>query len=184
MTRAPRLITGGAAAAYLGASLYDWILVPRRAASAARTAATLSGKPLLNVAAGVAASSARFKLLGHDIRGDINCDIAAPEQPCTPNNVCYCDIYDLAWPDRYFGAAIASNVFGSLDHPEAALAEVGRVADVVHVVLPKPWALASILGSVGRGPNHPFGYSGEVHFDRRPLLIAEAARLGIKLVIW
>jgi SAM-dependent methyltransferase len=49
------------------------------------------------------------------------------------------DIYHLPFADKAFGAAVASHILEHLDDPDAALQELGRVADRVFVVLPYAW---------------------------------------------
>lgn len=125
----------------LGAYLLDVVVQPKRAAQKARAAANLSGKPVLNIGAGTPKSSVRAFLLGPTTFGDINMDIAAPQSvTCTKNRVCYGDIYSIPYPDKHFGAAIASHVLEHLEDPNAALRELQRVADEVFVVVPKWWA--------------------------------------------
>ena len=177
---------GRIAAVAVGLSALDTLGLPKAAATRARSHANRLGKPLLNVGAGTASSSLRVALIGPANWGDINCDLSGTG-PCptvNPDHVCQCDIYKLAWPNKYFGAAIASHVFGSLDRPEAALRELGRVANKVYIVLPKWWSPSTWIGSAGRGPGHPTGYRGKVYWRRGPELRAWAREHGIELEVW
>ena len=72
--------------------------------------------------------------------GDVNCDVAARrEVSCAQQNVCYCDAHSLPYPDKHFGAVIASHVIEHVDDPVAALRELHRVADEVFVLTPLWW---------------------------------------------
>jgi ubiquinone/menaquinone biosynthesis C-methylase UbiE len=126
---------------FVGASYaYDVIVRPHFAAKAAREEADKRGKPLLNVGCGTPTSSLRALLLGPQLEGDVNIDISAPkENACGPDSVCYGDAHNIRFPDKHFGAALCTHVLEHLDHPEVALSELHRVADVVIVVVPKWW---------------------------------------------
>jgi len=125
----------------LGAYVVDVLLFPDQAAREARSFAKSIGKPVLNVGAGTPGSSLRVAMLGATLWGDINCDIAASKSTsCGGDNVCYCDAVKLPFPDKYFGAVIASHVLEHMENPQAAVAEWNRVADRVYVIVPKWWA--------------------------------------------
>jgi ubiquinone/menaquinone biosynthesis C-methylase UbiE len=73
--------------------------------------------------------------------GDVNVDIAAhPEQACFPTTVCFGDAHKLPFPDKAFGAVIASHVIEHVKDPVTALNELDRVADEVFVITPRWWA--------------------------------------------
>lgn len=97
-------------------------------------------KPVLNIGAGTPDSSLRTRLLGPTLWGDVNMDIATDEKKCGPNNVCYGDINKIPYPNKYFGAVIASHVLEHVDDPDRALAEMRRIADKVYPIVPKWWA--------------------------------------------
>lgn len=123
-----------------GAYLVDVVVRPEVVAKRARAAADLRGKPLLNVGSGTPGSSLRVAVFGPTGWGDVNCDLAAEASCSTDREVCTCDIEHLDWPDKHFGAAIASHVVEHVQHPELALAELARVADEVFVITPPWWA--------------------------------------------
>lgn len=128
---------GFAASAYV----QDVILRPRQVAKLARAYCDRTGKPLLNVGAGTETTSLRALLVGPTLWGDVNIDKAGPRIPHGPGVVSYGDAYDLReWPDKHFGAIVASHVLEHLEHPEHALREWRRVADKVFVIVPSWWA--------------------------------------------
>lgn len=128
---------------YLAAAyVKDVIVRPKQVARLARDYCTRVKKPLLNVGAGTRQTSLRAALLGPTLWGDVNVDIAGARgvEP-GPRVVTFGSPYDLRrWPDRYFGAVIASHVLEHLERPDVALAEWRRVADKVFVVVPPWWA--------------------------------------------
>ena len=123
----------------LGAYVVDVLIKPAEVAKAARQAARRRGKPLLNVGAGTAATSVRAALFGETLWGDVNCDLAG-SGICGPGRVCHCDACALPFPDKHFGAAIASHVLEHVEKPYQALAELHRVAEEVYVITPPWWA--------------------------------------------
>jgi len=100
-----------------------------RIATRAAKLAKLLGKPIINVGSGTFKSSAT----GPKLRGDVNCDIAAPKDaPCGPGSVCHCDAQDLSrFTDKQFGVALAINVLKYVPNREKAIKELERVADEV-----------------------------------------------------
>lgn len=129
---------GAAVAAWIvGGYVWDVLARPALVAQAARRAA--NGRPLLNVGAGLPHTSLRAALLGPTLWGDVNVDVAAPRDVSHgPGRVSFGDVQALPFPDRSFGAAIASHVLEHVADPAAALVELHRVADHVFVVTP-PW---------------------------------------------
>lgn len=124
-----------------GAYVVDVVIRPALVARAAQAEGARRGKPVLNVGAGTPGTSLRVRLLGPTRWGDVNCDLAARREiACGPEMVCYCDVQRLPYPDKHFGAAIASHVLEHVPDPEAALRELHRVADVVYIVVPSWWA--------------------------------------------
>jgi len=121
-----------------GAYVLDVLVRPAEAAAVARQRAHLRNKPLLNIGAGTPQSSMRSGLFGPTLWGDANLDLAAPELAPGPDWVSFGDAHALPFPDKYFGAVIASHVLEHVDHPHAVLAELHRVADEVYVITP-PW---------------------------------------------
>jgi SAM-dependent methyltransferase len=123
----------------VGGYAWDVIVRSQLAANAAREHAASVGKPVLSVGAGTPQSSlAAF--LGFSPRGDINLDLAG-EGPCsigTPHGTtCAGDAHDLsAFPDKHFGAVLATHILEHVDDPDRALSEWHRVADRVYVVTP------------------------------------------------
>ena len=119
------------------------IIVSRRAQKLAKKL----GKPLLNVGSGTESTSAT----GSKLRGDINCDIAAPKDAeCSPFTVCYCNVEDLQFEDKQFGVALAINILSYVPNREKAVEELNRVADRVIIsdnILPWP--------QLGPGPIFP-----------------------------
>ena len=121
------------------AYICDVTIRERFAAAEARAIAKESGKQnttastpsrmMLNVGSGSGISSAT----GPKLRGDVNCDLAAPRNvACGPRTVCYCDAADLSrFGDKQFGVALAANVLSYVPDRARAMAELQRVADVV-----------------------------------------------------
>lgn len=126
----------------LGAYAADVIIRPELVAVKARRAARRRGKPLLNVGAGTPGSSVRVAVFGPTRWGDVNTDLAGKGRPVLgrPDRVFRADVEDLPFPDKSFGAAIASHVIEHVDDPKRAMQELRRVADEVFVVVPKWWA--------------------------------------------
>jgi ubiquinone/menaquinone biosynthesis C-methylase UbiE len=121
------------------AYVLDVVVRPNEVARAARAAAIRRGKRLLNVGCGTPGSSMRVALLGPTAWGDVNCDVAATAA-CTSRDACTCDIMDLPWEDKAFGAVIASHVLEHVPDPTKAMRELERVADEVFVITPPWWA--------------------------------------------
>jgi ubiquinone/menaquinone biosynthesis C-methylase UbiE len=135
------LAGAGALGAYVvGAYVYDVVLRPYMAAQYALREAHRRGTPLLNVGAGTRESSLRCALFGPTTWGDVNLDLAARNRRHGPGSVSYGDVLRIPFPDRHFGAAIASHVLEHVERPDLALQELHRVADVVVIVAPKWWA--------------------------------------------
>jgi len=111
--------------------MLDVYLRERLAASKARKIANKLGKPLLNVGSGTRISS----ITGAKLRGDINCDLAAPvDVSCERNTICHCDVQDLSqFKDKQFGVALLANVMQYVPDKEKAMIELQRVADEVIV---------------------------------------------------
>ena len=139
MSLKAKLILGVAGFA-IGAYLVDVFIRPHIIAKNAVYEAKSRRKPVLNVGAGTPDSSLRAKLIGPTLWGDVNMDIASKEKTCTPDNVCYGDINDIPYPDKYFGAVIASHVIEHVNDPDKALSEMHRVANKVYAIVPKWWA--------------------------------------------
>ena len=117
----------------------DVVHRPVQIAKLARLRARQRKKPLLNVGAGTPGSSLRVAIFGPTQWGDVNCDYAVP--PGTQRRgVCHCDVHRLPWPDRTFGAVIASHTLEHVADPMAATAELARVADEVYVLTPRWWS--------------------------------------------
>ena len=123
-----------------GTYVVDVLLRPHLVANEAQRFAKTVGKPVLNVGAGTPRSSLRVALIGPTTWGDVNCDIAANETSCGSDRVCYCDATKLPYPDKTFGAIIASHVLEHLRDPKAAVAEWDRVAERSFIIVPKWWA--------------------------------------------
>ena len=122
-----------------GAYAADVLWTPERVARQARAAA--GSKPVLNVGCGTGSSSLRAFLFGPTRWGDVNCDIAARRNCSTGyRRPCHCDAMNLPFPDKMFGAVIASHVLEHVSDPERAMAEFTRVADLSFVIVPKWWA--------------------------------------------
>ena len=128
----------------IGAWVFEVVLRPMQMRDKAVAAAQRRGKPLLNVGAGTPGSSIRVSILGPTMWGDVNCDVAGSGS-CTPDHVCHCDIHNIPYPDKYFGAVIASHVLEHVDDPQRALREMHRVADEVFFVVPRWWGLHTWL---------------------------------------
>lgn len=130
--------------------IFDVVIRERIATNKARKRATELGKSLLNVGSGTKGSS----FTGPKLRGDINCDLAAPKDAtCGAATVCYCNAEDLSrFKDKQFGVALIVNVLGYVPNKKKALAEMHRVADEVFIsnnILPWP--------QIGPGPTFPIG---------------------------
>ncbi len=97
---------------------------------------------MLNIGAGTPNSSLRVALLGPTLWGDVNIDLAADKRiPDGPRRVSWGDGCDLSkWPDKHFGAVIASHVLEHVSDPHRAVAEWHRVADTVFILVPRWWA--------------------------------------------
>ena len=110
----------------------DVYLRERLASSRARKIAQRLGKPLLNVGSGTRGSS----VTGAKLRGDVNCDLAAPAgNPWGKNSVCHCDVQDLSqFKDKQFGVVLIANVIQYVPDKEKAMSELHRVADEVVIV--------------------------------------------------
>lgn len=121
-----------------GTYVLDVLVRPAEVAAAARERAMARRKPLLNVGAGTPTSSVRTGLFGPTLWGDVNLDIAAPDIAPGPDWVAYGDAHALPYPDKHFGAVVASHVLEHVVDPHAVLAELHRVADEVYVITP-PW---------------------------------------------
>jgi SAM-dependent methyltransferase len=124
----------------VGAYVVDVVAKPSVIAARARAAADARGKPLLNVGCGMPGSSLRVALLGPTGWGNVNCDLAAPSECSSDGAACHCDAQALPFPDKFFGAAIASHVLEHVADPNAAIRELHRVADEVFVITPAWWA--------------------------------------------
>lgn len=124
-----------------GAYVYDVYLRPQAIAKQARGAADARGKPLLNVGAGTNRSSARVLVFGDTAWGDVNTDISGTGRPQlgNPRHVYYMDAQEIPFPDKFFGAVIASHVLEQVDDPLRALEEMHRVADEVYCVCTRWW---------------------------------------------
>lgn len=98
-------------------------------------------KPLLNIGAGTPGSSLRARIFGPTLWGDVNLDIAATQLLPEPGKVTYGDAEDLIeWPDKHFGAVVASHVLEHVTDPHRAMRELHRVACEVYVITPAWWA--------------------------------------------
>ncbi len=102
---------------------------------------------MLNVGCGMPGSSFRVFLLGSVLKGDVNLDLAAPKErrcesivPSPGSPPCYGDAMRIPFPDKHFGAVLASHVLEHVDDPDQALREWRRVADRVFVLVPVWWA--------------------------------------------
>jgi len=124
----------------VGTYLADVVMHPRQIAKFARQEADRRQKPLLNVGAGTPTSSLSNALFGPQLVGDVNMDISTENPHCRMDKVCYGDIMDIPFSDKEFGAVLASHVIEHVDDPTKAFAELGRVADVSFVIVPKWWA--------------------------------------------
>lgn len=134
--------------AILGAYLIDVVFREWYVSSKGRRLADKLGRRMLNVGSGAGFSS----LTGPKLRGDVNCDIAAPrDSPCGRGTVCYCDAEDLSrFQDKEFGVALAANVLSYVPNKKKAIKELHRVAD--HVIISDnllPWM------QIGPGPKFP-----------------------------
>lgn len=118
-----------------GAYVLDVLVRPAVLAREARKRADALGKPLLNVGAGTPRSSLRTVLFGPTLWGDVNCDISTGV-----DGIELCDIQQLPYTDKQFGAVIASHVVEHVADPAQALHELERVADHVYAITPLWWA--------------------------------------------
>lgn len=144
-----------AGAALLGAYGLDVTLRERLAARHARRIARRLGKPILNVGSGTSTSSAT----GAKLRGDVNCDAAAPHgASCGIDRVCFCDAQDLSqFGDKTFGVALAANVLRYVPDRARAVAELARVADVVIVTENTlPWPQLGPGKRIGNRSKNPW----------------------------
>lgn len=134
----------------------DVIIRPSMVAKSARKFSDSVGKPLLNVGCGTRSSSIRSTVLGPTDWGDVNCDINA-STPCVDGvrTPCHCDVHNLPYPDKHFGAVIASHVLEHVVDPVSAMAEMHRVSHRVYAIVPKWWALHTWLH-----PGHRWFISG------------------------
>lgn len=136
-----------------GAWFYDVMVRPAQAAKQARAYCNRAGKPLLNVGSGTEGSSFRAFLFGPARYGDVNLDLAAPQaNPCPMPlgemrgpRACHGDALELPYPDKFFGAVVASHILEHLDDPAGALEEWQRVGDQVYVIVPRWWGLHTWL---------------------------------------
>ncbi|MEE9197324.1 MAG: methyltransferase domain-containing protein [bacterium] len=96
-----------------------------------------------------------------------------------PGHVSYGDVHALPYEGGAFGAAVASHVLEHVAHPELALRELRRVADVVFVICPPWWTPHAWLHPghrwLQRGSGEPFEALWQAP-PASPLLLA-AARL-------
>jgi ubiquinone/menaquinone biosynthesis C-methylase UbiE len=131
----------------VGAYVADVITRPERVAALARQTANRRGKPLLNVGAGVGYRGPRNLIMGPHMVGDINCDVTGTGRPQLghPERVYYADVHRLPFPDKVFGAVIASHVLEHVDRPWVGAREMARVADEVFIVCPSWWGLHTWL---------------------------------------
>lgn len=143
---------------YAGYAYYrDVIERPAKVALRARQYCESIGKPLLNIGAGTGSSSLRAALIGPTLWGDVNLDIAAPRNvPHGPSTVSYGEATQIPYPDKHFGAVIASHVLEHIDRPDLALAEWARVAHKSFVIVPTWWAPHTWLH-----PGHRWFIDGE-----------------------
>ena len=130
------------AALPVGAYVYDVYVRPKAIARQAREYADSVGKPLLNVGAGTRTSSARVAIFGNTGWGDINTDLTGKGEPSlgNPGHVYRLDLMEpIPFPDKFFGAVIASHCLEQVPDPNTALRELQRVADRVYFVDTKRW---------------------------------------------
>lgn len=128
----------------------DVFLREQQGARKAKKIADKLGKPLLNVGSGTKKSS----MTGAKLRGDINCDLAAPIlAPCGKTTVCYCDVQNLSrFKNKQFGVALVANVMQYVPDKEKAMMELQRVADEVVIV-------DNLLPWMQLGPGPKFRFS-------------------------
>ena len=100
----------------------------------ARDLADTTGKDLLVVGAP----------MGMYPCGDTTVDIQDPSAFCPINGV-EASVEALPFADKQFGAVYVSHVLEHVCHPDAALAELHRVADHVIVSYPRWWRVISWL---------------------------------------
>lgn len=134
----------------VGGYVYDVLWRSRKAEVAARAYCDRVRKPLLVVGCGTPGSSLRALLLGPQTSGEVNLDTNANSACARPAAVrlgrrsppCRGDAHDLSrYPDRFFGAVLATHLLEHLPDPDRAVAEWRRVADRVYVVTPQAWWL-------------------------------------------
>jgi len=118
---------------------YDVLIRPDQIAEEAKQEARRRQKPILNIGAGTNESSLRAFLFGPTLWGDVNLDIAAKPGIPSPQKVVYGNIYNIPFPDKYFGSVVASHVVEHLENPKEAIDELYRVADSVYVITPLWW---------------------------------------------
>jgi len=115
---------------------------------AARAYADSIGKPLLVVGGPWGANPFRslLKIPAHGC-GDVCIDIH-PEACEGCSNTVEADIRDIPFPDKYFGAALASHILEHLptvDNCERAISELHRVANAVYVAGPSKQSILAWL---------------------------------------
>lgn len=130
----------------------------------AREYADKVGKPMLNVGCGQ----------DPNFMGDYNLDIA--ENRIMPNFI-RASVYEIPFPDKYFGSVLCSHVLEHLDDPKKALEEMTRVADRVYVVVPVAFKLSTWLH-----PEHKWVFCGSKVIRNNPVLNLALVGLGIYLV--
>jgi hypothetical protein len=129
-----------------GVYVYDIYMRPQAIAREARAFADSRGKPLLNVGAGTRKSSARVFIFGNTAWGDINTDLTGTGVPRLghPDHVYRLDVMEpFSFPDKYFGAIIASHCLEQVPDPRTAMREMERVADKVFLVNTSWWDFLS-----------------------------------------
>ena len=105
--------------------------------------ARASGKPMLIV------GRPKGKHTGGNAElGDVCVDIDPLVLAECPETGFVADIQQpLPFPDKHFGAASIMHVLEHVDDPFTAMAELGRVSDVVFVAYPKRWSALNWLQS-------------------------------------
>jgi len=103
---------------------------------------------MINVGSGTTGSSVANVLLGASRTADVNLDLAGRGQCPTVAQLsegartphpCQGSAYHLPYPSGTFGAALCTHLLEHVEDPDAALAELHRVADRVYVVTPRWW---------------------------------------------
>lgn len=123
----------------------DVLIEPEAQAYHAKEEAKKTGKPVLNIGAGLPGTSLRAFLLGPTLWGDVNLDIGSninlPKRisEIDPNVVYYGDIQSIPFPNKFFGAVLASHVVEHVSNPQQAIEECKRVADKTFIITPKWW---------------------------------------------